>query len=79
MSKTPSPAARIAAVAAFYNEQINLAVTCDGTIVKYPDGSAVWCLTAEEYAFAFDVDAARLGSYSESVESDGLLFIVYPC
>lgn len=78
MSKTPSPAARIAAVAAFYKEKIDLTATCDGAIVK-TGGVAVWCLTAEEYAAAFDVDAARLADYSEAVEYKGRTFIVFPC
>ena len=71
----PTPARRIAAVAAYYGERVvDPATTCDGTVVKYADGSTVWCVTAAEHARIFPCPIRP----DETVLHDGLIFVVIP-
>lgn len=70
----PTPARRIAAVAAYYGERVDPTTTCDGVVVKYADGSAVWCLTADEHARLFPCPIRP----DETVAHDGLVFVVVP-
>jgi hypothetical protein len=69
----PNPARRIAAVARYFGERVDPTTTCDGWIVKHPDGSAVWCMTVEEHRAQFPAPIRP----DETVAHDGLIFVVF--